>query len=277
MPMKNLLLAMLRRLGYSLLPSHQLAFLESQCFSRTDLLSTLLPSLDLAAFSSDPEMHSFLSFLVDAWTLSNSQFRQDLFVLWQLQNKRHGTYVEIGGADGITHSNTLSLRRHYGWSGILVEPDPVQFQLCRQHRPAPDLVLNRAISPDGSGSDVQLIQFGQLSSVAGYHQNDVHGIHRHKELNRNRVKTVRTIDVNSVFRMLPEIDYFSLDVEGSELDILSQISWDDVPRPRVCTIEVNDNRLNAQAITTLMVRAGYELALPEADWLTGCDLWFRIS
>jgi FkbM family methyltransferase len=273
--MKSLIHALLRRVGYVLLPSHQAAFQESQVFSRTDLLSTLLQQLDLTALASDPETRSFLSFLATAWEQSNSQFRQDLFVLWQLQNKTNGRYIEIGGADGITHSNTLSLRRQFGWAGILVEPDPLQFGLCRRHRPAPDVVLNRAISPDGSSNNVQLIQFGQLSSLAGYHQNDVHGVHRHKELTRNRVKSVRTIDINKVFRMLPEIDYFSLDVEGSELDILSQISWDNVPRPRLCTIEVNDNKRNAEAITQLMAQAGYELVLPNAAWLRGCDLWFR--
>ena len=42
----------------------------------------------------------------------NSQFLQDLFVLAVLDQKKNGFFVEFGGMDGITGSNTLILEKN---------------------------------------------------------------------------------------------------------------------------------------------------------------------
>ena len=54
--------------------------------------------------------------------MSHSQIGQDLFVLRELKEKRGGFFVEIGGHDGVTHSNTYLLEKEYEWEGIVVEP-----------------------------------------------------------------------------------------------------------------------------------------------------------
>ena len=47
---------------------------------------------------------------------------QDLFVLSVLNNKRNGTYVEIGGGLGTTDgNNTYMLESEYGWRGFAIE------------------------------------------------------------------------------------------------------------------------------------------------------------
>lgn len=50
-----------------------------------------------------------------------SQALQDMFVLSILNGKRNGTYVEIGGYDGINLSNTYLLEKDFGWTGIAFE------------------------------------------------------------------------------------------------------------------------------------------------------------
>lgn len=40
-----------------------------------------------------------------------------------------GLFVECGALDGELHSNTLSLERNYGWSGVLIEADPYYFEI----------------------------------------------------------------------------------------------------------------------------------------------------
>jgi hypothetical protein len=50
-----------------------------------------------------------------------SQALQDMFVLSILGGKRNGTYVEIGGYDGIDLSNTYLLEKEFGWTGIAFE------------------------------------------------------------------------------------------------------------------------------------------------------------
>lgn len=41
--------------------------------------------------------------------------------------QRNGFFIECGAYDGETRSNTLNLERYYGWTGILIEADPINF------------------------------------------------------------------------------------------------------------------------------------------------------
>ena len=50
-----------------------------------------------------------------------SQSLQDIFVLSVLDGKRNGTYLEIGGADGIGINNTYLLESQYDWTGVAFE------------------------------------------------------------------------------------------------------------------------------------------------------------
>ncbi len=46
-----------------------------------------------------------------------------------------GFFIEIGGWDGVTFSNTLYFERFRHWRGLLVEPNPGDFLNCRKNRP----------------------------------------------------------------------------------------------------------------------------------------------
>jgi hypothetical protein len=50
-----------------------------------------------------------------------SQSLQDIFTLSVLNGKRNGTYLEIGGADGIDINNTFLLESEYDWKGLAFE------------------------------------------------------------------------------------------------------------------------------------------------------------
>ena len=54
-------------------------------------------------------------------TQNYSQSLQDIFTLSVLNGKRNGTYLEIGGADGIDINNTFLLESEYDWKGIAFE------------------------------------------------------------------------------------------------------------------------------------------------------------
>ena len=53
---------------------------------------------------------------------SNSELKQDFFVLKRLNFKKDGYFVEFGSCNGVEFSNTLMLEREFGWKGILAEP-----------------------------------------------------------------------------------------------------------------------------------------------------------
>jgi hypothetical protein len=52
---------------------------------------------------------------------SYSQAGQDLFVLAMLQNKRYGTYLEIGAGHPKFGSNSYALERYFGYTGVSID------------------------------------------------------------------------------------------------------------------------------------------------------------
>ena len=51
-----------------------------------------------------------------------SQIYQDIFVLYTLNWKRNGFFVEFGATNGFDLSNSYLLEKDFGWKGILCEP-----------------------------------------------------------------------------------------------------------------------------------------------------------
>ena len=51
-----------------------------------------------------------------------SQKGQDKFIIDFFNKKKNGYFIEIGGYDGITNSNTYKLEKEFNWNGLLVEP-----------------------------------------------------------------------------------------------------------------------------------------------------------
>lgn len=54
-------------------------------------------------------------------TLMNTDFR------FGCSLQQNGFFIECGAYDGETRSNTLYLERFRGWSGLLIEADPINF------------------------------------------------------------------------------------------------------------------------------------------------------
>lgn len=55
---------------------------------------------------------------------SKSQLGQDFLALAATNYSSSKFFVEIGGGDPIIASNSYLLQESYGWSGIIVEPNP---------------------------------------------------------------------------------------------------------------------------------------------------------
>jgi FkbM family methyltransferase len=265
----------LQQFGYHLfrdsdLLANQLTLLRSrsETISRKGYIEILLAA-GRQTVAHPPAVAEFLAFCAEHHGLSNSADGQDLFVLFATGRRRGGTYLEIGGADGITQSNTLSLAQHFGWKGALVEPDQEQFRLLAAARPG-DQTLHCAISPDGKEGALQLVTVGQLSCLEGHEPADQHRAARERHAER---QTVRTVNINRILHDLGTVDYFSLDVEGAELSILRQVDWRKTPPPSCLTIEHNHDLERKRAILGLLLPLGYREFFPGQEWLSRGDLW----
>ncbi len=70
---------------------------------------------------------------------SNSQFNEDSKIYKRFfTHPRYignGTFVEMGGSNGVTFSNTLVYEYCLGWNGLLIEANPISFQYLEKQRP----------------------------------------------------------------------------------------------------------------------------------------------
>lgn len=225
-----------------------------------------------AQFAGDAELTDFMQFYAKNYIASSSQWSQDIFALYACNSKKNGLFLEIGGADGFTHSNTYSLEKQYGWRGTLVEPDPYQFKRLRASRPK-NTLINAAISPNDQEEELRLRLVGQLSALEGHEGKDMHHTTR---LSRQNFAKVNAI---SITKLLSEkrYDYFSLDVEGAELSILKSIKWDAILKPSILTIEHNFRKEDKRGILNILRTHGYTEHFASYNWLRRGDIWATLN
>ncbi len=201
---------------------------------------------------------------------STAQIRQDLFVFHHFNFKRDGFFVEFGATDGVELSNTYMLETEYGWRGILAEPAIIWHQ---------DLIENRKAAIDKRcvwrNSD-ETIYFNEtknpvLSSIDIMSDNDLHASAR-KDGNRYSVKTVSLLDLLTEHNAPNEIDYMSIDTEGSEYDILESFDFKKY-QIKVITCEHNYTPTR-EKIALLLINNGYERKFPH---LSQFDDWWVLK
>ena len=92
--------------------------------------------MELPTPSPDPDLHPNLhpNLLPDLNPNLNPNL--NLYqVMDLLGNMRNGTFVKIGGNDGLSTTNTYHLERCLGWQGLLIEGHPENFNKMVKARP----------------------------------------------------------------------------------------------------------------------------------------------
>ena len=54
---------------------------------------------------------------------------EDYLVNLIFENKNNGTYIDVGGHDGVRFSNTFAFSK-LGWKGAIVEAHPDYYRIC---------------------------------------------------------------------------------------------------------------------------------------------------
>ena len=192
--------------------------------------------------------------------LSWSQYGQDMMIDNYFFSRKHGFFVEIGGYNGETNSNTLLLEKERGWDGLLVEANPYLYkQMLEKNRKC--YMINCCISNDEPEMTFLL---ADALTAAGNVLSKEHKDRIDKEENTSlssmhygeSVKTqcFSLMDILDVIGRR-HIDYFSLDVEGGEMYILKSIDFDKLDIT-FFTIETDQHRYD---ILKFMEEKGYDL------------------
>lgn len=157
-----------------------------------------------------------------------------------------GTFIEAGANDGLAQSNTYFLEKKLGWRGVLIEPVPKYYRMCRRARKA--MAVNCALGPfEKDGDELEILSGGLMSLPTSVDDKLLHGrsVQEHaafgaREYGSRAPEIVRT-RIRALSKLLDEldikhIDFFSLDVEGFELEVLKGLDLNR-HRPKFMLIE----------------------------------------
>lgn len=134
--------------------------------------------------------------------------------------QKRRTYIELGAFDGLTESNTRFFDKCLGWDGLLIEGNPVMFPRLLQNRPYAHR-LNFAPGCSANSTNETL----PFHSVI-YTNGGLDGYAKDYPEGYNIVQ----VPCGSLTPVLQElapdgVDFFSLDVEGSEPLIVGNIDF----------------------------------------------------
>ncbi|XP_059489244.1 protein Star-like [Neocloeon triangulifer] len=147
-----------------------------------------------------------------------------------LKHRKNGFVVECGVWDGIAQSNSLLLEIFYNWTSLLIEAAPTEVRKVEARR-------NRAwiapacLSTKPFSNTVKFLDHSMFGMIVGPTTNLT-------EKDKTLVHNVLCIPFMTFMQALnrTSIDYFSLDVEGSEMEILPLIDFEKI-KIDVMTIE----------------------------------------
>jgi FkbM family methyltransferase len=195
------------------------------------------------------------AWLAELKNKSVSQLGQDLWVLEKTNYKHGGFFVEFGATDGVLLSNTWLLEKEFGWNGLCAEPNPKLFFKLKQNRRC---IVSDACIAGESGKKVEFVMADAYGGILDYAKADNHADKREAYQQAECVTTLSTTTLDDFLRQhnAPrDIDYLSVDTEGSEFEILQAFPFDQW-KIKLLTIEHNYTSRRTD-IRDLMERHGY--------------------
>lgn len=198
--------------------------------------------------------------------LSRSQLGQDLWILKKLNWIHNGYFVEFGATDGVLLNNTWLLEKHFGWDGICAEPNPKFLKNLKTNR---NCNISEKCVFSTTNERVEFVLADAYGGIKDFGDDDSHKEKRDAYVNNGQtieVETISLVDLLKKYNAPFEIDYLSIDTEGSEFEILNAFDWE-AYSIKCITVEHNYTKIR-QEIRDLLTTKGY--ICEEAKW----DDWY---
>ncbi|KAL0122206.1 hypothetical protein PUN28_007152 [Cardiocondyla obscurior] len=173
-------------------------------------------------------------------------------------DKKNGFFIECGAYDGEIRSNTLFLERFSGWSGLLIEADPINFtKMLQKNRRA-------YLSPTclSVTKHPTMASFLMARNIGRLHEPE----NTTSDVSTNTLDVAYTgehIRVQCIPLALyiaalkiKTVDYLSLDIEGNEIDVLETIPFNEVDI-KALSVEYVHNVKGKKYLIDMMERWGY--------------------
>jgi FkbM family methyltransferase len=150
----------------------------------------------------------------------HAQQDEDKYIIQYLLKDKitDGVFLEVGGCDGVLYSNTKTLEDYFGFSGILIEPQPRYYNQLVQNRPNCEN-YNCAISSSKDSTFIGDNAEGGLVETLNTNVKDRFPWWKPYTVNNMKMSDILK---NSRFKY---IDFMFIDVEGGELELLKTIDF----------------------------------------------------
>ena len=196
-----------------------------------------------------------------------SQQNEDRILFEKYFNYKNGFFIELGAMNGVMYSNTKFFEDSLGWTGILIEPTN-QFESLKVNRPK-CYNFNCAISNfDGE------IDFLGNQALGGI-LHSMHDTHRIgwglDKQTPYKVKSVPFYEITKNIKV-ERIDFFSIDVEGGELEVLTTFDWS-IPVYLVLIEMADHDKEKDEACRLFLLEKGFK-----KEMIIGADeVWININ
>ena len=195
----------------------------------------------------------------------NGQLAQDEIVYRRFfPGQRRGTFLDVGASDGLKFSNTLFFEQ-LGWRGVCVEANPDAYARLCANRPLATNVWGAAYDRDGEVTF--RVNAGYTEQLSGVEEayDPRHSERISAELaargGSTRLTTVPCFTLTSLLarHAIAHVDFMSLDVEGSEVQVLKGLDLDRIS-VGVLTVESNYGGEEEAQLDAILLPRGYHKA-----------------
>lgn len=135
-------------------------------------------------------------------------------------NYRNGFYIECGANDGVNQSNTWYFEKTLGWKGLLIEPVEEVFDELKKNRSKRNFFFKRALRPFSYKNKNVFLKINPKDSLSTRSTTD--------DIDSRVQIKVQSSNLNFLLDKIKApkiIDFFSLDVEGDEFQVLKGINF----------------------------------------------------
>ncbi|ODM89315.1 Protein Star [Orchesella cincta] len=171
-----------------------------------------------------------------------------------LKGKKNGFFIEVGANDGEILSTTLSLELLSGWTGLLIEGLPGALKNLRQ-KGRNAWVAGCCLSPVPYATK-RIMRGHKTYPAVGHIKEFFLGLGRNDNYHQGSEVQCYPLHYLLLAIGITNIDYFSVDVDGPELNILKTIPFDKIS---IKVISVEINKGDQSEITKLLEGHGYKM------------------
>ena len=169
------------------------------------------------------------------FNISFSKSAEDLQLYKLIGDGSPGAYLDIGSWEPVLASNTYFFYLR-NWKGICVDPNPELLKKYKSKRPK-DIFINAAVGSSNSSLDYYLFK-DKYSSINSLNLEFIKELELEKEIERKIKVPVVSIEniLDENLKKTDRLDFFDIDVEGYDLEVLKSNNWDKY-RPKLVLIE----------------------------------------